>query len=76
MMGRSVAIRTAARAGASRNMSTQAPKMHKAKDMWQTIEAMRPKDPHPHVSVHPGLYKNRRAPRTKHSPFVVVLACL
>jgi len=39
------------RAYAKRSMS-DAPKMHKAKDVWRQIEATRPKDDHPHVSMN------------------------
>lgn len=44
------AARTASRMGAKRVMST-GPRLHKAKDAWQSIEATRPVDPHPHVSL-------------------------
>jgi hypothetical protein len=32
---------------------SDAPKMHKAKDVWKDMVATRPVDPHPHVSIFP-----------------------
>merc|ERR1711862_636816 len=51
------------RAYAKRSMS-DAPKMHKAKDVWRQIEATRPKDDHPHNVFHP--------PYNKVTAFVLV----
>mmetsp|Transcript_11830 Transcript_11830/g.17941 ORF Transcript_11830/g.17941 Transcript_11830/m.17941 type:complete len:91 (-) Transcript_11830:351-623(-) len=48
------AARTASRMVSKRAMSSAGgPKLHKAKDAWQTIAATRPVDPHPHNVFHP-----------------------
>jgi hypothetical protein len=45
------AVRSVARAGTRRQMSTAAPKMHKAKDVWGELKATRPPEGHAHVST-------------------------
>eukprot|EP00585_Thalassiosira_rotula_P004041 CAMPEP_0196139624 /NCGR_PEP_ID=MMETSP0910-20130528/6834_1 /TAXON_ID=49265 /ORGANISM="Thalassiosira rotula, Strain GSO102" /LENGTH=90 /DNA_ID=CAMNT_0041400373 /DNA_START=56 /DNA_END=328 /DNA_ORIENTATION=+ len=50
----STALRNAARVGSKRSMSTAAaPKQHKAKDMWATLEKTRPPPGHPHTVFEP-----------------------
>eukprot|EP00956_Cyclotella_meneghiniana_P014609 scaffold21961_cov67-Cyclotella_meneghiniana.AAC.8 len=45
------ALRSAARAGTRRPMSTATPKMHKAKDVWGELKATRPPEGHAHILV-------------------------
>eukprot|EP00548_Thalassiothrix_antarctica_P007754 CAMPEP_0194132302 /NCGR_PEP_ID=MMETSP0152-20130528/2806_1 /TAXON_ID=1049557 /ORGANISM="Thalassiothrix antarctica, Strain L6-D1" /LENGTH=88 /DNA_ID=CAMNT_0038827309 /DNA_START=33 /DNA_END=296 /DNA_ORIENTATION=- len=52
MISRRALTVVTSRACAKRSMS-DAPKMHKAKDVWASIEATRPKDDHPHNVFHP-----------------------
>ena len=47
------AVRTVARAGTRRQMSTAAPKMHKAKDVWGELKATRPPAGHDHTVFEP-----------------------
>ncbi|KAL3775903.1 hypothetical protein HJC23_000333 [Cyclotella cryptica] len=45
------AVRSVARVSSKRPMSTAAPKMHKAKDVWGELKATRPPAGHDHVSL-------------------------
>eukprot|EP00804_Cyclotella_cryptica_P023425 CCRYP_020856-RA/>CCRYP_020856-RA protein AED:0.10 eAED:0.10 QI:1250/1/1/1/0.5/0.33/3/1128/89 len=47
------AVRSVARVSSKRPMSTAAPKMHKAKDVWGELKATRPPAGHDHTVFEP-----------------------
>mmetsp|Transcript_5015 Transcript_5015/g.8981 ORF Transcript_5015/g.8981 Transcript_5015/m.8981 type:complete len:92 (+) Transcript_5015:76-351(+) len=49
----STALRNAARVGSRRQMSTAAPKTHKAKDAWVELQKTRPPPGHEHRVFEP-----------------------
>ncbi|KAL7482209.1 hypothetical protein ACHAW6_007904 [Cyclotella cf. meneghiniana] len=46
------ALRSVARVSSKRPMSTVAPKMHKAKDVWGELKATRPPPGHDHINLN------------------------
>jgi len=59
----STALRNAARVGSRRQMSTAAPKTHKAKDAWVELQKTRPPPGHEHVrreNVRPIIFRVQR----------------